>query len=48
MKPFAPILLVVLFAWCGIESAINKKWNDCIYSFAACILNVAVYFKPFN
>jgi hypothetical protein len=43
-----PLLVVSVFVGAGISAIIEHNWNNALYSFAAAVLNYAIYFKPFH
>lgn len=43
-----PMLVVGVFVGAGISDIIEHNWNNALYSFAAALLNYAIYFKPFR
>jgi hypothetical protein len=43
-----PNVIIFLFILAALASGIGGKWNDCIYSVTAAILNIVVFWKPFS
>jgi hypothetical protein len=48
MNNLFPALICFLFILSGIICALNRSWNEAVYSFAAAVLQIAVYFRPFS
>lgn len=48
MTALFPFILTALFILSGVVYCLDRRFNEALYSFAAALLQVAVYFKPFH
>jgi hypothetical protein len=48
MATIFPALVTMLFILAAIIFAVERQWNEVLYSISAALLQIAVYFKPFQ